>query len=131
MKEERTVRYREKIDYIVSNLEDMPEEPEGELEIKGVFYNLHTSIEAAMDLVAMSLKDKGRKIEDDYRNIEALEESGAITGQLAEGLKKCNGLRNYLVHRYNKMDENIALGSVAEVRKILYDFIEVVEKSLR
>ncbi len=131
MKEERTVRYREKIDYIVSNLEDIPEEPEGELEIRGIFYNLHTSIEAAMDLVAMILKDKGSKIEDDYRNIEALEESGAITGQLAEGLKKCNGLRNYLVHRYNKMDEDIALGSVGDVRKVLYDFIEVVEKSLR
>lgn len=131
MKEERAVRYREKIDYIVSSLEDIPEEPDSELEIKGVFYNLHTSIEAAMDLVAMILKDKGRKIEDDYRNIEALEESGVIAGQLADGLKKCNGLRNYLVHRYNRMDENIALGSVAEVRKILYDFIEVVEESLK
>ena len=128
MKEERVTRYRDKIDYIVSSLEAIPEEAEGDLEIRGIFYNLHTSIEAAMDLAAMLLKDGGKKVEDDYANIEALEDSGIITSQLALGLKKCNGLRNYLVHRYNKMDDKIALDSVEEVRKILYDFIEVVEK---
>ena len=131
MKDERKIRYKEKIDYIVSSLESIPEEPEADLEIKGVFYSLHTSIEAAMDLVAMLLKDGGKKVEDDYANIEALEESGIITSQLALGLKKCNGLRNYLVHRYNKMDDKIALGSVEEVRKVLYDFIDVVEEFLK
>lgn len=128
MKDERAIRYREKIDYIVSSLEAIPEVAEGDLEIRGIFYSLHTSIEAAMDMMAMLLKDSGKKVEDDYANIEALEESRIITPQLALGLKKCNGLRNYLVHRYNKMDDRIALDSAEEVRKILYDFIDVVEK---
>lgn len=127
MKEERAVRYKDKIDYIVSSLEAIPEEPAGDLEIKGVFYSLHTAVEAAMDLVAMLLKDTGKKIEDDYTNIEVLEGAGIITGQLAENLKKCNGLRNYLVHRYDKLNDKIALDSVVEVKKTLYDLIEVVE----
>lgn len=127
MKEERAVRYKDKIDYIVSSLEAIPEEPAGDLEIKGVFYSLHTAVEAAMDLVAMLLKDTGKKIEDDYTNIEVLEGTGIITGQLAENLKKCNGLRNYLVHRYDKLNDKIALDSVIDVKKTLYDFIEVVE----
>jgi uncharacterized protein YutE (UPF0331/DUF86 family) len=46
-------------------------------------------------------------------------------------LRKCNGLRNYLVHRYNKVDDKIALGSVNEVKETLYDFIEVVERFLK
>jgi uncharacterized protein YutE (UPF0331/DUF86 family) len=112
-------------------MESIPENPKGDLEISGVFYKLHTSIEAAMDLVAMVLKDLGKKIEDDYANIEALEEAGTITEELSGRLKKCNGLRNYLVHRYNKVDDEIALSSVSEVRKTLYDFVGVVERFLK
>lgn len=131
MKEKRVIRYKDKIDFIVSSMESIPEVPKGDLEISGVFYKLHTSVEAAMDLVAMVLKDLGKKIEEDYANIEALEEAGTITEELAGKLKKCNGLRNYLVHRYNKVDDEIALSSVSEVRKTLYDFIEVVERFLK
>lgn len=131
MKEKRTIRYRDKIDFIVSSMEVIPEKPEGDLEISGVFYKLHTSIEAAMDLVAMVLKDSGEKIEDDYTNIASLEESKRITESLAEKLRKCNGLRNYLVHRYNGVDDEIALGSVREVSQILYTFVGVVEEFLK
>ena len=131
MEEKRVLRYREKIDFIVRSMESIPEKPKGDLEISGVLYKLHTSIEAAMDLVAMVLKDRGEKIEEDYTNIGALEKSEMIVGGLAGKLKKCNGLRNYLVHRYNRVDEDIALGSVSEVRKTLYDFVEVVERILK
>ncbi|GBE55187.1 MAG TPA: DUF86 domain-containing protein [Euryarchaeota archaeon] len=104
MKEKRIIRYRDKIDFIVSSMESIPEKLKGDLEISGAFYRLHTSIEAAMDLVAMVLKDTGKKIDDDYTNIESLKESGIITEELSVKLKECNGLRNYLVHRYDKVD---------------------------
>jgi len=76
MKEKRIIRYKDKIDFIVSSMESIPEEVKGDLEISGAFYKLHTSIESAMDLVAMVLKDSGKKIEDDYTNIESLEGVG-------------------------------------------------------
>ena len=88
MKEKRIIRYRDKIDFIVSSMESIPEKLKGDLEISGAFYRLHTSIEAAMDLVAMVLKDTGKKIDDDYTNIESLKESGIITEELSVKLKE-------------------------------------------
>lgn len=131
LKPERLIRYREKMDHIVRSLESIPDEPKGELEICGIFYKLHTSIDSAMDLAAMLLRDLGRKVEDDYKNIGSLEETGALKPDLAQKLRKCNGLRNYLVHRYDRLDEKLALDSVDDVKKTLYEFVEIVEGYLQ
>lgn len=120
-------RYHEKIEYIIEALEQIPEKPERPIEISGTFYNLHTSIESAMDIIAMLLKDLGFRVEDDYSNIEKLVELKIIDEKLGEKLKMCNGLRNWLVHRYNRVDTKIVLRSVDEVKDILMKFIERVE----
>jgi uncharacterized protein YutE (UPF0331/DUF86 family) len=120
-------RYREKIEYIIEALEQIPEKPERPIEISGTFYNLHTSIESAMDIIAMLLRDLGFRVEDDYSNIEKLVELKVIDEKLGEKLKMCNGLRNWLVHRYNRIDMKIVLDSVDEVKEILMEFIERVE----
>lgn len=127
MTSERIKRYREKIEYIIEALEQIPEKPERPIEISGTFYNLHTSIESAMDIIAMLLKDLGSRVEDDYSNIEKLVELRVIDENLGEKLKMCNGLRNWLVHRYNRIDTKIVLESVDEVKEILIKFIERVE----
>jgi uncharacterized protein YutE (UPF0331/DUF86 family) len=124
---DRSARYRDKLNYIVDSLELINVKPRNELEKSGVFYRLHTSIEAAMDLIAMSVRDIGRKVEDDYSNIEILRSSGLISRELAEHLKKCNGLRNYLVHRYNEVDDQIALESIDFVKKTLYSLLDAIE----
>ena len=120
-------RYHEKIEYIIEALEQIPEKPERPIEISGTFYNLHTSIESAMDIIAMLLKDLGFRVEDDYSNIEKLVELKIIDEELGEKLKMCNGLRNWLVHRYNRVDTKIVLRSVDEVKDILMKFIERIE----
>ena len=127
MTKDRINRYREKIEYIIEALEQIPEKPERPIEISGIFYNLHTSIESAMDIIAMLLKDLGFRVEDDYSNIEKLVELKVIDKKLGEKLKMCNGLRNWLVHRYNRIDTKIVLDSVDEVKEILMEFIERVE----
>jgi uncharacterized protein YutE (UPF0331/DUF86 family) len=127
---ERIERYKDKINYIVRNVESIQKDAESELELGGIFYGLHTAIEASMDVVAMLLKDMGEVVEDDYSNIMRLEEIGIISVDLADRLRKCNGLRNYLVHRYNRVDDAIALDSRSEVRDIFYEFIEIVERFL-
>jgi len=123
----RTKRYMEKIGYIVEAFDQIPSEPEEPIEISGTFYNLHTAIEAAMDIVAMLVKDLGKKVEDDYTNIETLHELGVIDSKLSDMLKMCNGLRNWIVHRYNRVDTKIVLESLDEVKQIIYNFIERVE----
>ena len=127
MTKDRINRYREKIEYIIEALEQIPEKPERPIEISGTFYNLHTSIESAMDIIAMLLRDLGFRVEDDYSNIEKLVELKVIDEKLGEKLKMCNGLRNWLVHRYNRIDMKIVLDSVDEVKEILMEFIERVE----
>ncbi|MEM4155552.1 MAG: HepT-like ribonuclease domain-containing protein [Archaeoglobaceae archaeon] len=62
-----------------------------------------------MDVCAMLVKDLGKRVEDDYSNIEILHELGILDKELAEKLKTCNGLRNWLVHRYNKLDKKLCL----------------------
>jgi len=126
----RKERYREKIEYIIEALNEIPPNPERPIEISGTFYNLLTAIESAMDISAMLVKDLGERVEDDYSNAETLKKLGIIDERLAEGLKKCNGLRNWLVHRYNKVDEELVLRSVEEVKALLLTFIQKVEDVL-
>lgn len=51
--------------------------------MSGVFYNLLTSIESAMDLCAILVKDLGKRVEDDYSNVEILYELVFIDKELA------------------------------------------------
>ena len=128
--EERIRRYKDKMSYIVRNMEAIEIEPESELELSGMFYKLHTSIEAAMDIVAMLLKDMGENLGNDYTNIMRLKDLKIITAELSDELAKCNGLRNHLVHRYDRIDDTIAIGSISEVHDIVYQFIEIIEELL-
>jgi len=126
----REERYREKIEYIIEALSEIPPKPEKPIEISGTFYNLLTAIESAMDISAMLVKDFGKRVEDDYGNIETLQEIGIIDEKMAERLKMCNGLRNWLFHRYSRVDRQLVLSSVVEVKEILIEFIKRVEDVL-
>ncbi len=129
MNESRLARYREKMEYVVDALESI-REPRTQLELSGVFYNLITSIEASMDLIAMLLRDLGERVEDDYTNVDKLVELGILSEELGESLKKCNGLRNWLVHRYNRIDQELVMESVEEVKKALYSLLRRLEEIL-
>ena len=129
MDESRLARYREEMEYVVDALESI-REPRTQLELSGVFYNLITSIEASMDLIAMLLRDLGERVEDDYTNVDKLVELGILSEELGESLKKCNGLRNWLVHRYNRVDQELVMESVEEVKEALYSLLRRLEEIL-
>ncbi|RLG58380.1 MAG: DUF86 domain-containing protein [Candidatus Hydrothermarchaeota archaeon] len=126
----RIEQYSRKIEYILTSLEKM-DFPENEKDVYALFYLLHTSIEAAMDITAMLVKDLGSMPRDDYENIETLYEKGLIDKEFAENLKKLNGLRNILVHRYNKVDENLVVRELNNIKEILNKFIDVVENVIQ
>ncbi len=126
MDEGRLARYREKMEYVIEELNSI-REPKSQLELSGVFYNLITSIEASMDLIAMLLRDLGERIEDDYSNVDKLVDLGIIDESLGESLKRCNGLRNWLVHRYNRVDADLVLDSVEEIKEALYSLLKKIE----
>ncbi|MHA1234912.1 MAG: type VII toxin-antitoxin system HepT family RNase toxin [Promethearchaeota archaeon] len=130
MDELRKKRYRDKIQHIFDYIQDLPVEPKNELEKRGIFYSLQTSIEALVDLTAMLVKDLGVQVKEDNFNISEIVKIKKLNPELGEKLKKANGLRNIIVHRYNAIDEQIILDSVQEVKDLLLIWIEVIEGSI-
>jgi len=126
----RIKRYRDKINHIVDYIKDLPIEPRNELEKRGIFYSLQTSIEAIVDLIAMLTKDLGIPVKDDNANISAIVKRRKLKSGLGEKLKKANGMRNIIVHRYNDFEEKIILNSVEEIKELLPKWIDVVEEIL-
>ena len=58
------------------------------------------------------MKDMKILPQDDYTNIENLSGKLDINEDV---LKQANGLRNRLIHRYNKTDDRIAFNSIKEI----------------
>lgn len=129
---ERIDRYRSKIGYIIEKLYTLPEDTTAldELGIEGVLYRVHTSIEAAMDLAAMLVRDIGIDVGDDYDNIEILKEKKIIGAELADELKRLNGLRNAIVHKYGSVDTKLILRNLESIKEILRSFVDVIEGEL-
>lgn len=130
MDELRIKRYRDKINFIVNYIKDLPFDPKNELEKRGIFYSLQTSIESTMDLIAMLIKDLGIQVKDDSTNISEIVKLRKLNPELGDKLKKANGLRNIIVHRYNEVDEHIILKSVKEVKDLLFHWIDILEEIL-
>ena len=130
MDELRIKRYRDKINHVVVYIKDLPFEPKNELEKRGIFYSLQTSIEAIVDLIAMLTKDLGIQVKDDNANISEIVKKRKLKSELGVKLKKANGMRNIIVHRYNDFEEQIILNSVEEIKDLLSKWIKVVEEIL-
>jgi len=94
---------------------------ENDVTERALLYSLQISIEISMDIVAMKLRDMGLKVDDDATNIEKIEDQGIITQGEADFLKEINGVRNFIVHRYNQVDMNIvneALSKISDLKGI-------------
>ncbi len=132
LSDERKNRYSSKIGYIIEKMYSLPDNPAelDELGIEGVLYRVHTSIEAAVDLAAMLVRDIGFDVGDDYDNIDILKEKKIIEAELAEELKRLNGLRNAIVHKYGSVDTKLILQSLESIKEILRRFIDIIEGEL-
>ncbi len=75
-----------------------------------------------MDVVAMLCKDLGITVKDDYSNLDALDELSIFSPNLIKRLHQWIGLRNVLVHKYNKIEEDLVLQNKNEVVNTLITF---------
>lgn len=133
MKLERASRYKDKLNLISKRAgqidewlsqapaEDFLEDDKTRLASYKAFQE---AVEACMDLVAMMYKDLGNVPKDDYSNIDNLEELPEATKKI---LIEANGLRNHLVHRYNRMDDLQALESMISLLPGIEAFSAEVE----
>lgn len=114
----RAGRYKDKLDLIfkrAGQAQEWLEEVSYEIFLEddktklASYKAFQEAVEACLDLVAMMCKDMGLKPQDDYSNMERLE---VLTKGSKKILAEANGLRNHLVHRYNKRDDLLALDSM-------------------
>ncbi len=130
MDELRSKRYHDKIHHIIDYIQELPIKPRNELEKRGIFYSLQTSIEAMVDLITMLVKDLGFKVKEDIINISKIVEIRKLDPELGEKLKNANSLRNIIIHHYNEIDEQLILDSVEGIKNLLLKWISIVEEIL-
>ena len=132
LNKERKDRYLSKMGFILEKLYTLPAEIDSleELEIDGVLYRVQTSIDATLDIVAMMVRDIGIDVGDDYENIEILNNEKVIDSKLADELKKLNGLRNAITHKYENLNIELTLNNLETVKEQLREFIDSIEGKL-
>ncbi|MEE9379752.1 MAG: HepT-like ribonuclease domain-containing protein [Candidatus Lokiarchaeia archaeon] len=125
----RKDQYSRKFEFIVDKISLLPDNIEENIfYIDALFYRLQVSIDAAMDIVAMLCKDLGITVKDDYSNIDELEGLDLFQKKLLRNLRRLNGVRNVLVHRYNKIEEEQIIKEKDNFIIILKEFVKRVEK---
>ena len=95
---------------------------ENDVTERALLYSLQVSIEISMDIVAMKIRDMGLKVDDDATNIDKIQDHRIITQGEGDFLKEINGVRNFIVHRYNQVDMNIineALSKISGLKAIM------------
>jgi len=98
-----------------------------EVEKLGVFKLFQEVVEAYSDAIAIFIKSKNLEVRDRYSNIELLENLGMISKEEAKLLIRANGLRNWIVHRYNKLSDRQAIASIKVLLPKIKKFVEKFE----
>lgn len=131
MIKKRKERYNQKMDFIVEKIESIPEPIETDIEMDATFYRVQISIDATADIISMLVKDLGKEVSDDYHNIDLLIKEKIISLKQGEKLKNLNGLRNAIVHKYNKFEEKEVLDNIENIKNNLLEFLEIAENVVK
>ena len=132
----RQKRYKEKIDYARDRISDLEDwlYAEDIKERKTLFASekaLQEVVECLADIFSMILSDLGLVVNDDYSNIEKLEEKKILSEENAAICIEANGLRNRVVHRYNHVDEKKFIESCKELIPKLVKILDGIEEYLK
>ena len=69
--------------------------------------------------------------ESDETIIDNLIKNKIIKKDMGETLKSMKGFRNILVHRYGRINDEIAYNIIKEHLQDFYTFIETIEKNIK
>jgi len=132
MEKERLLRYKDKLNLMQKRSQEIEEwtdlsstafvkDEKTKLATYKAFQEL---VEGCMDVIAMMCKDMNLVPKDDYTNIEEISKQIHVNERV---LQDANGLRNRVVHRYNKTDDILAFQSIKEIVPDLVDILKVFE----
>ena len=74
---EREQQYMRKAEYILEMV-SLFKKPTNRDQRDALFYRIETAVEASMDIIAMLVRDYGNKVQDDYHNLNTLQEEKII-----------------------------------------------------
>lgn len=127
----RKRRYSEKLEVFEEEREFIKVNAlEDDVTKRALLYALQVCVDVVMDVVAMATKDLGLTVEDDYTNIQKLEKEKVLAKRDAELIRRFNGLRNAIVHKYNRLDLDAVqrgLNKIEKLYNVLDKLVEVVE----
>ena len=96
-----------------------------------ISFNLHLAIENCTDLAAHIISEEGLGVPGSASEMfYLLENNGYITSQLTEKMIRAVGLRNLIVHEYDKIDLTRLFEIVHKDTKDINDFIVSIFKRL-
>ncbi|MDI3474352.1 MAG: hypothetical protein PWQ95_80, partial [Thermococcaceae archaeon] len=72
--------------------------------------------------------DLGITVEDDYTNIERLEKKGVLSSEEASLLRKYNGLRNAIVHKYDRLNMTMVEEGLKRIDGLYELVLKLVEE---
>jgi len=125
----RRQRYLEKLERFEEEYEFIKEhEMRDEVTRRALLYSLQLCVDIAMDIVAMLVRDLGVTVEDDYTNIERLVKHGVISEADANLLRAYNGLRNAIVHKYDRLNLEIVKDGLQKIDELYEVVLKLVEK---
>ncbi|NJE10352.1 DUF86 domain-containing protein [Thermococcus sp. MAR1] len=119
---EKLERFEEEYEFIKSH------EMKDDVTQRALFYSLQLCVDIAMDIVAMLVKDLGMTVEDDYTNIERLRKAKVISEGEAGLLRAYNGLRNAIVHKYDRLNLDAVREGLSRIDELYEIVIKLVEK---
>ena len=87
-------------------------------------------IESVNDLAILIIKEKRFQMpNEDIKAFEVLSDKKIISRELADNLKKAMGMRNFLVHQYGDINNEIVFEAIQkEIFDDVNDFIDQIEK---
>ncbi len=90
-------------------------------------------IEAVLDLGFIFIKEKELKMpKDDEDLFDILLQERVISEELALKLKDAKGMRNFIIHQYEKIDDELVFEAITEqLEKDVSEFLSMIEKVLR
>ena len=125
----RIDQYKRKFEFIIEKLTRLPEDlDKDEFYKDALFYRLQVSIDTAMDIIAMLCKDLGLTVKDDYSNLDEIKKLKIFKSLDIQELRRWNGLRNILLHKYNKIEDSLVLQEKNNIIKSLQQLVVETEK---
>ncbi len=97
----------------------------------GIYKNIEFAIESIIDICSMLVKEFELGIPgEDMDILRELEENKILSKEVVKKVIEMHGFRNFLVHRYGKLDDKIAYNDIKRGLKDFEFILKEIEKAI-